>query len=565
MGAASAPPPPCFPSSLRPSLIKHNPARHARSVSWGPACLERSVACASSYLNQINTQATLLAGCAVGMIGSGELNALEDEVGFFAWPINGVYVTASTICLACSLWVIYTAMNLINLSIHSTLNGETMREIAEADNLIEQRMREVRLVFLTSLAALITAGMAMICQITHWVFTIVGVIVFAFAAWHASKSDEGTVLLYQRYTGLEVKDRFGDRWWDAMRDLLVPFGFGTTQGQYLSVRSKVNVAVSAFMEAGNMKEGSAKYLSKDDHYGDAALKAALAKTHIKKAKLARRQQGAAADKKKGILTPPSSDGSRKGGGDGFNVLEWLGMQVKGDLAEEAKRVSAETIQNVWRAGRVSKSRDEWHGGFMMKTASGAGPIERLKEAWGKGLVPLPSISDLPPSQPRFARWFVINPNKSTLAIYTTPDDHRTGGQCKGEVRDLKGFAVVRLRAPDDKQITLALMPRSALNAPGSGSTPPATPISDVPATPTTPGSPGGVGGAGKSWYLRAKSSQETNDWFHRLSGAGVHAIDSVHDADPPPSSRRGGSPLATRESANKRSTGVFSGRKALIA
>ena len=38
-------------------------------------------------------------------------------------------------------------MNLINLSIHSTLYGESMRALTEADNLIETRMTEVRLVF----------------------------------------------------------------------------------------------------------------------------------------------------------------------------------------------------------------------------------------------------------------------------------------------------------------------------------------------------------------------------------------------------------------------------------
>ena len=179
----------------------------------------------TDYLNQINTQATLLAGCAVGMLASGELNALEEETGYFAWGITGVYVVSATVCLAASLWVIYTSMNLINLSIHSTLHGETMREIAEADNLIDQRMKEVRLVFLTSLASLIFAGLAMIVQMTHWPHTIIASFIFCFAVWHASTSDRGTVLLYQRYTGLQVKDRFnGEKWMDQARDLLMPFG-----------------------------------------------------------------------------------------------------------------------------------------------------------------------------------------------------------------------------------------------------------------------------------------------------------------------------------------------------
>ena len=87
-----------------------------------------SRACCSSpsYLNQINTQSTLLAGCATGMLASGELNAMEDDgmhdgAGIFTMPLNGLYIMSTTVCLASSLWVIYTAMNLINLSIHSTL------------------------------------------------------------------------------------------------------------------------------------------------------------------------------------------------------------------------------------------------------------------------------------------------------------------------------------------------------------------------------------------------------------------------------------------------------------
>ena len=59
---------------------------------------------ARSYLNQINTQSTLLASCATAMLASSELNAMEDEQGYFAWPLNGMYVMSTTLCLACSLF-----------------------------------------------------------------------------------------------------------------------------------------------------------------------------------------------------------------------------------------------------------------------------------------------------------------------------------------------------------------------------------------------------------------------------------------------------------------------------
>lgn len=535
------------------------------------------------------------------------------------WHINGTYVISSTICLASSLWVIYTAMNLINLSIHSTLNGETMREIAEADNLIEQRMREVRLVFLTSLAALIIAGLAMITQMTHWPFTIVGVFVFLFTAWHATESDKGTLILYQRYTGLEVKDRFGDRMcapdttnsflrsaapilcsislsrslakarssllslsyrdaplssasansscrMDAIKDLLIPFGYGTAQVQYLNVRAKANVAMSAFMDAGNMRMGSAKYTSKDDDYGDAALKAALAKSHIKKARLAsrRRNPGIQATRTKWNLgTPPSSDAHRSAANGG--VMNFMGMQLPPAAAEEALKISAETIQMVWRAGKVSKQYDEWHGGWLYKTASGVGPLEKLREAYKQlrrgeagGRSSMPDIRELPPSAPRHARWFVLFHAKATLEIYTTKDDHRAGEKAKGGVKDLKAFAVIRMKAPDG-HITLALLPKTA-TSPHLSSThlPPPTPL------PTGESSPGGSvggeegGGGGKSWYLRAEQSAETNDWFARLVAAGAHPIDTVHDAQLTGRTARGGAETPKRHP-------IFSSRKSIAA
>ena len=51
----------------------------------------------------------------------------------FSHATNALYIISATGCLAASLWVIYTAMNLINLSIHSTLYGESMRALTEAD------------------------------------------------------------------------------------------------------------------------------------------------------------------------------------------------------------------------------------------------------------------------------------------------------------------------------------------------------------------------------------------------------------------------------------------------
>ena len=157
----------------------------------------------------------------------------------FSYGCSALYVFSTTMCRA--PLVIYTAMNLINLSIHSTLYCETMREIAEADQLIEMRMKELRLVFVTSLVALVLAGLSMITCEAEWPFAVTACFVFVFAGWHAAKSDEGTVILYQRYTGLEVKDRWhGERWREQIRDLLLPFGQGNHSSalRYQTVRDK---------------------------------------------------------------------------------------------------------------------------------------------------------------------------------------------------------------------------------------------------------------------------------------------------------------------------------------
>jgi ABC-type amino acid transport substrate-binding protein len=119
------------------------------------------------YLNQMNTQSTLLAGCGVAMLNSGELTNLDDKAEWddysilsYAWIkfFNYLYSASAAVCLAASCWTIYTAMNLITLSIHSTLNGDSVVAITEADQLIETRMAEVRLVFVIALVSLLTAS-----------------------------------------------------------------------------------------------------------------------------------------------------------------------------------------------------------------------------------------------------------------------------------------------------------------------------------------------------------------------------------------------------------------------
>ena len=98
----------------------------------------------TEYLNNINTQSMLLATVAVAMLSTSELQSfggIHDSWWHTAFQV--IYVVGAATCLSSSVWVIYTSMNLINLSIHSTLYGHSMAALAEADNIIELRLKEV--------------------------------------------------------------------------------------------------------------------------------------------------------------------------------------------------------------------------------------------------------------------------------------------------------------------------------------------------------------------------------------------------------------------------------------
>ena len=92
--------------------------------------------------------------------------------------------------------------------------------------IIESRMGEVRLVFIASLSALVVATLAMLFALADTVNVITASMIFASFGWHAAKSDEGTVRLYERYTGLEVSDRWSsDNMWNKLWDLVLPYGY----------------------------------------------------------------------------------------------------------------------------------------------------------------------------------------------------------------------------------------------------------------------------------------------------------------------------------------------------
>ena len=104
----------------------------------------------TDYLNQVNTQAMLVAGCAMSLLISSELTEVEqNERGSLL--ADYMYVTFACGCLASSLWVIYTSMNLVNLSTAALLQSTKEVGIVESESLLLARMGDVRLIFMVSL------------------------------------------------------------------------------------------------------------------------------------------------------------------------------------------------------------------------------------------------------------------------------------------------------------------------------------------------------------------------------------------------------------------------------
>jgi hypothetical protein len=129
------------------------------------------------YLAQLNTQTTLLAGAAIGMFSSLELEAMttqHESVMEFSntrWSDTFfciIYICCSSISLGSSLWVLYTSNNLINLATSASLYARDLKDLQEADAVIGMRMTEVRQKYFHSLLSLIPAVLSMTMRLLPW-------------------------------------------------------------------------------------------------------------------------------------------------------------------------------------------------------------------------------------------------------------------------------------------------------------------------------------------------------------------------------------------------------------
>ena len=190
------------------------------------------------------------------------------------------------------------------------------------------------------------------------------------------------------------------------------------------------------------------------------------------------------------------------------------------------------VQQAWRGRRAQATKH--HKGWLFKTASGGGPIERLREAnqeleqqrpqqqQAAGLQPPTdrpppiSLTELPPPLPRFSRWFVLDGEAATMSIYTTEADHSASQPPKRTVDNLRDYAVLRLTGTDGRA-TLALLPRSSQHALGRRNGLPRAVALPRPGTQSAPRAEEHA----LSWYLRAADDTKTLEWCRKLRRAGA--------------------------------------------
>ena len=514
----------------------------------------------TEYLNNINTQSTLLAACSVAMLGSSELQAFTEvgnrrrpvdeydriEMDLWSWIFAVQYVVSGATCLSASVWVIYTAMNLINLSIHSTLYGKSMAELAEADNIIELRMAEVRLAFIISLASLFSATFAMLAEEAPTVLMIIGGACFAAVAWHASTSDAGTVDMYERYTGLKVKDRWQGM--ESLTELITPFGFANHRGaqRYSALREAAAVGVNA-LTGGKIANRKGKFGLQAKGGGGGGGTA---------------EDGAPSDAME-FLSPRSVEA----------------LKVKSAVALERayRRYKARQLIRDAAAGadqlptRGAASGLHVCAGWLLKTGSGNGPVDRQREALKAasslsgtsktsasvvtfsggspslgpqpgGRPPITSIADVPPGDPTFPKYFLLHEKKRTLSIYGSDEEFLDGHPPKFVVDSISTYALLRLVGRDGRS-TLALLPNIVMKQPElidqmhaqsdlAASDPLSPRAAQMRSKQQHANGNGAVGGSGasleghggllnKGWYLRGADESDTSTWYGRLRAAGA--------------------------------------------
>mmetsp|Transcript_35526 Transcript_35526/g.113097 ORF Transcript_35526/g.113097 Transcript_35526/m.113097 type:complete len:290 (-) Transcript_35526:104-973(-) len=155
------------------------------------------------YLSDLNTQSTLLAGVAAGMLGSLELEAMqpeEEELQTFGRMllVTG-YVLAACTSLGASVWVLYTSNNLVNSALVAQLYGSTLEDMQNAESVLALRMLDVRKMYILALLTMLPAQLIMVGTLINYTIAIPASFVVAWFLAHAIHADFATAWHLEHY------------------------------------------------------------------------------------------------------------------------------------------------------------------------------------------------------------------------------------------------------------------------------------------------------------------------------------------------------------------------------
>ena len=108
-----------------------------------------------AILNQINTQAMLIVGCSSALLSGESLESLDSEQSLFKQLVSAIFVCLATISLAASVWVIYSAQNLIQTAQEASMTGSDEEDVIKVDKLFSERAHFIFQLYLLSLLSFI--------------------------------------------------------------------------------------------------------------------------------------------------------------------------------------------------------------------------------------------------------------------------------------------------------------------------------------------------------------------------------------------------------------------------
>lgn len=358
------------------------------------------------FLSQLNTQAMLLAGSAVSMFSSLELEAIkpdEDGLGSIVAAITCVlYVMCSAISLGASIWVLYTSNNLMNLATVASLYARDLRDLREVDTVIALRMMDVRKQYFFSLLLLLPAVAMMAFKLVAWYAYLPVFFILASFLLHA---------IHQDY----VSERH------LLESVFDHLPLGIIRPEWAFERWGLAVVKAVMEAAQRCLPGSSLFRYKN---------------------LGKRIE------------------------DRISRMRDEGYEARGSVAQAQTNVRMARVNSSLRSGAGKHLPTKRSSGWMLKTASHQGPaaLPPLKQALlakkKENLLEL--IRTTPANTPTHMRWWTLE--DSTLRCFKSPDEAARGDAAARLTIDLRKY-VVEHAVDASHFLVIALIHRSQLDLP----------------------------------------------------------------------------------------------------